>query len=135
MRGTRRTVFGASARFFRAPGQSPFWAAATASDLIAAWPMTTTPATDADHFQTPRSSLEQRCIRCPDISSRAAFLRKTPHPAHGLPCGVFQKCRRNDREKSRLNSRVVDSKDDLHGPRGSLPAARAGVVPAPVGSL
>ena len=60
---------------------------------------------------------------------KSRFLRKTPHPAHGFPCGVFQKCRRNDREKSRLNSRVVDSKDDLHGPRGSLPAARAGVVP------
>ena len=47
--GTRRTVFGASA------WSIAFWATATASDLIAAWPMTTTPATDADHFQTTRS--------------------------------------------------------------------------------
>src|SRR5712672_2344995 len=47
--GTSRTFFSASAR------PIAFLAAVTASDLFAAWPMITTPATDAVHFQTPRS--------------------------------------------------------------------------------
>jgi hypothetical protein len=47
--GTSRTFFAASARSIA------FSAAATALDLIAASPMITTPATDAVHFQTPRS--------------------------------------------------------------------------------
>jgi hypothetical protein len=42
--------------FFRSERRSiAFSAAVTASDLIAAWPLITTPATDAVHFQTPRS--------------------------------------------------------------------------------
>jgi hypothetical protein len=49
--GTGRSFFGASARSIA------FWAAATASDLVASRPIITTPATDADHFQTPRSML------------------------------------------------------------------------------
>jgi hypothetical protein len=42
--------------------------------LLGSWPAITTPATDADHLNTPRSCLERRCIRCPDISSLAALL-------------------------------------------------------------
>src|SRR5712672_1255560 len=48
--GISRTFFAASARSIA------FSAPVTASDLIAAWPLITTPATDAVHFQTPRST-------------------------------------------------------------------------------
>jgi hypothetical protein len=46
---------GMSRTFFEPCARSiAFSAAVTASDLIAAWPMITTPPTDAVHFQTPR---------------------------------------------------------------------------------
>src|SRR5712675_3168544 len=56
--GTSRTFFSASAR------PIAFLAAVTASDLFAAWPMITTPATDAVHFRRRARCLERRYIRC-----------------------------------------------------------------------
>src|SRR3981189_160379 len=47
--GMSRTFCAASARSIA------FSVATAASDLIAAWPLITTPAIEADHFQTPRS--------------------------------------------------------------------------------
>jgi len=46
--GTSRSFLGASARSIARS------ASATASDLVAAWPLITTSATDADHFHTCR---------------------------------------------------------------------------------
>lgn len=41
--------------FFPSSRWMAFSAAFTAADLVSCWPLSTTPATDADHFQTPRS--------------------------------------------------------------------------------
>lgn len=48
--GTSRTLFGASAR------SMAFSAATTAADLVGSRPTINMSATDADHFQTPRST-------------------------------------------------------------------------------
>ena len=53
---SQRLGSGASRTFFAASARSiAFSAAATASILTGCWPDITTPETDADHFQTPRS--------------------------------------------------------------------------------
>jgi hypothetical protein len=49
-RGTSRFFVGASALLMARS------TAATAADLVGAWPMINMSATDADHFQTPRST-------------------------------------------------------------------------------
>jgi hypothetical protein len=61
-RGTSRSFFWARARSIA------FSAAATASDLIASWPIIATPATDADHSRRRARCLEPPYIRYLDIA-------------------------------------------------------------------
>jgi hypothetical protein len=91
--------------------------------------MITTPATDADHFpDAALDALNNGVLDVPIFHHQPRFCGKRLTRRMGSLAGGLQKCRRNDREKSRLNSGSSTSKDDLHGPRCTLPVR--GVVPA-----